>query len=633
MAMKTQAVLAFGVFALLAASTVRTDAQTASGGAVVKAYVSNSNSDSVTVVDVATMAPVGDPILVGDDPRGLSATPDGSRVYVVNRQGSVFVETGMPSQLPSVTVIDTRTDTVVTTIRLTPFQPYDIVVSPTAPRAYVSCTGDDAVSVIDTTTNLEIQVVDLAGDGVQGEGIAITPDGSKVYVADRGNASVQVIRTSDHTLVGSPIVLNSSPRSVFVTPDGEHVWVVGDGVPAVIDVATDTLVPTTLEDIGSQRDVVCVGDRVYVTNTSYNPQVADAKEAVAQPGQASVDVYDASLLTLVESIAVALGQAYGLDVTPDGACAVVTHKGSAALGSVDLEASDENPSTAAVGDTPRRVVLAEVVDEKPVVSYFLPKIVKAKVRGAGQDSLSSTGFYDDGGSPVDYGQPVTLEIGGFTRTFTMVAKGKGFASPKDKTFSFQVVPNLKGSSRGKFKLKLKKGTLGGLLPQDGEVELHFRATGLPDAFGKIVLSDARYQLGRARGALLDPPFFPARSVAVLKEGANDKLQFKGGFATGGVTPATISSVRIAFGDGFQRTIPGTSFTKAGDRFLYLEKDGAYALVIKIDFLRETVLTKAKGIELGDLETATIDVVFGSGETSQSVRLTVTLGQKGSKRFY
>jgi YVTN family beta-propeller protein len=68
------------------------------------AYITNSASGTVSVINTATNGIVGSPINVGDFPLGLAVTPDGSKVYVANFDGN------------TVSVIATATDTVLTTL-------------------------------------------------------------------------------------------------------------------------------------------------------------------------------------------------------------------------------------------------------------------------------------------------------------------------------------------------------------------------------------------------------------------------------------------------------------------------------------------------------------------------------------
>jgi YVTN family beta-propeller protein len=66
----------------------------------VNAYISNSGSNSVPVVDTKTNTLVGSPILVGIQPAGVAVTPDGRYAYVTNNGGD------------AISAIDTATNTV-----------------------------------------------------------------------------------------------------------------------------------------------------------------------------------------------------------------------------------------------------------------------------------------------------------------------------------------------------------------------------------------------------------------------------------------------------------------------------------------------------------------------------------------
>jgi YVTN family beta-propeller protein len=97
--------------------------------------------------------------------------------------------------------------------------------------------------VIDTATNTVVGSPITVGTNPQG--VAVTPDGSKVYVANNGiTGTVSVIDTATNTVVGSPIPVNFGPLGVAVTPDGSKVCVAKEGSESVsvIDTATNTVV-------------------------------------------------------------------------------------------------------------------------------------------------------------------------------------------------------------------------------------------------------------------------------------------------------------------------------------------------------------------------------------------------------
>ena len=68
--------------------------------------------------------------------------------------------------------------------------------------SYISNINDDTVSVIDTATNTVVATVNV---GVTPQRLAVTPDGTTVYVANSGDnpGEVSVIATTTNTVTGT----------------------------------------------------------------------------------------------------------------------------------------------------------------------------------------------------------------------------------------------------------------------------------------------------------------------------------------------------------------------------------------------------------------------------------------------
>ena len=101
-----------------------------------------------------------------------------------------------------------------------------------------------------------MSVIDTATDTVIGSpipvgnfpiGIAVIPDGTKVYVGNKFSNSVSVIDTATDTVIGSPIPLGNVPIGIAATPDGRNVYVAnsGDNSVSAID-ASKNLVTVTI---------------------------------------------------------------------------------------------------------------------------------------------------------------------------------------------------------------------------------------------------------------------------------------------------------------------------------------------------------------------------------------------------
>ena len=111
-------------------------------------------------------------------------------------------------------------------------------------NAYITNSGDNTVSVIDTATNTVVGSPITVGS--LPFGVAVTPDSSKVYVANGDSNSVSVIDTATNIVVGSPITVGVGPVGVAVTPDGSNVYVANasSDTVSVIDTASNTVTAT-----------------------------------------------------------------------------------------------------------------------------------------------------------------------------------------------------------------------------------------------------------------------------------------------------------------------------------------------------------------------------------------------------
>ncbi|MCO5383738.1 MAG: hypothetical protein NHB15_18045 [Methanosarcina barkeri] len=88
--------------------------------------------------------------------------------------------------------------------------------------------GSNNTSVIDTATNT---VIDTVNVGTNPFGVAVTPDGSKVYVANNGDGTVSIINTTTNTVTDT-INVGGMPFAFgqFIGPDpAQQILPVGEG--------------------------------------------------------------------------------------------------------------------------------------------------------------------------------------------------------------------------------------------------------------------------------------------------------------------------------------------------------------------------------------------------------------------
>jgi YVTN family beta-propeller protein len=206
----------------------------------------------------------------------VAVTPDGSKVYVAN------YDLNNPNNPDySVSVIATATNTVTAVIRDHSFNmPDGVAVTPDGSKVYVANCVGNTMSVIATATDTVTTITDSSFSAAVG--VAVSPDGSTVYVsnyaADTGN-TVSVIDTATDTVttvIRDPSSFNF-PWGVAVTPDGSTVYVANNGpnfdgnTVSVTDTATNTVTATITLPGGKGPTAVAVtpdGSKVYVANDS-----------------------------------------------------------------------------------------------------------------------------------------------------------------------------------------------------------------------------------------------------------------------------------------------------------------------------------------------------------------------------
>jgi len=135
-----------------------------------------------------------------------------------------------------------------------------------AQNAYITNLVSNTVSVINTATDTVIATIPV---GLAPFGVAVSPDGSKVYITHENIfGTVSVIDTARTTVIAT-IPVGRLPLGVAVKPDGSKVYVasLADGIVSVIDTATNTVsatIPVGLSSVGVA--VAPDGSKVYVAD-------------------------------------------------------------------------------------------------------------------------------------------------------------------------------------------------------------------------------------------------------------------------------------------------------------------------------------------------------------------------------
>jgi YVTN family beta-propeller protein len=225
-----------------------------------------TSGDKVFVVDTAAKTVIAT-VLVGGRATGIAISPDGKYVYVA-------------SGFHTVSVLATDSNAVIATIQCPGNR---IAVAPDGKRAYVSG-GSGLVQVLDTASNT-IAATFAVGNDTSLDGVAFSPDGKHAYIAGTAiigdladilpgsvHARMVVIDTATNTVEHAVPIPRSMLMGVAVSPDGKHVYFVGEEQIALGNQPGSTVGLLEVFDTATNS-----GHRVHVGGTLMDITVTPAR--------------------------------------------------------------------------------------------------------------------------------------------------------------------------------------------------------------------------------------------------------------------------------------------------------------------------------------------------------------------
>ncbi|MGD0294008.1 MAG: YncE family protein [Terracidiphilus sp.] len=265
------------------------------------AYVTNSGSNTVTVLDVVDVR-VDRELAVGQKPVAVAASPTRNEVYVVN--------SGAADGQGSVSVINAENNSVVGAIYVH-HQPVSIEIDSTGSLAYVANSGSNSISVLDLKARREIAVI---GAGEEPAAARLSPDNKTLVVANRRGNSVSLFDPATRRV-----------RAIF------------EGCPG----ATDAVI---LFD-SSKAFIPCAAGHQIMAIA-----LAHAEVHPAQPGHAQVIPAQPDRLEALLDVGQAPMQ---LALKPDGGELFALNSLSDSISEIITNSDDVN-SVTIIGDTPVR---------------------------------------------------------------------------------------------------------------------------------------------------------------------------------------------------------------------------------------------------------------------------------------
>ena len=190
-------------------------------------------------------------------PHGMAFSHDGKLLWMTAETPPVLLE------------IDTASGKILRSWETHQERTHLIVVTPDEKKIYITNTISGTLTVLNRETGAQ----KVISTGPRSEGIAMSPDGREVWVADRGDSVIRVISTASDEIVDSFPSGGMSPLRMRFTPDGREVWIsnVDSKQVSVFDAHKRSLLGIVSVDGGPQGMVFSAdGKRAYFAVSNAN---------------------------------------------------------------------------------------------------------------------------------------------------------------------------------------------------------------------------------------------------------------------------------------------------------------------------------------------------------------------------
>jgi YVTN family beta-propeller protein len=297
------------------------------------AYVANSGTKNVSVIDTATDMVVGTPIALPDTQPtvhpyawGVAVGASGQKVYV-GLQGT-----------NEVTVIDTATNAYTKRIGVGADSPGGLAVNDAETRLYVASNLSNTLIVIDIsgTGAAEVGRVTVDDTAVSNPtGVVLNTAGDTAYVASASTGKIAVISLDEANNVytrTATISVGGQPYGLGLSPDGTKLYAADlNGTLKIVNLADNTVTSLPTASGSLAVAVKSSGTRVFAPSNSTDQLFA----------------VDPSIPEVAASYALAAGP-YGISITPDGSKLYLTMNTASAGESVKVFDTTTNNVTGTI---------------------------------------------------------------------------------------------------------------------------------------------------------------------------------------------------------------------------------------------------------------------------------------------
>ena len=253
------------------------------------------------------------------NPHDFAFSADHRRAYVPIYGPGIYGRNPEPKH--QLYVIDLGKRTVARIFDLLPYKgPHGIQVAPDG-SLYVTAENDRKVLHVDPDRGRILQAIDVEGSA---HWIAILPDGSKLYVANKNDRPfISVVNLKTRALVAR-IPMPKGTQGIAASPDGRTVVAMDYAAPVVvvIDPQTDQVV-----------------DRIALqgqTGGAYKAYFSPDGKWLLTMVDSMITILEASNLKGVQRVLKAGASPMGIGFSPDGSTALVANHGDGTVSVVDL---------------------------------------------------------------------------------------------------------------------------------------------------------------------------------------------------------------------------------------------------------------------------------------------------------
>jgi PQQ-dependent catabolism-associated beta-propeller protein len=270
-------------------------------------FVSNEKGNSISVINGSTLE-VESTVEIGDRPRGIGLSPDGSELYVaVSEENKIKVVD--PVSLEVLREFEAGSD------------PETFAVHPNG-NIYISNEDDAKATVFNPKTGEQIAEIKV---GLEPEGVAISPDGSRVIVTSESTNMLHVIKAPENVIENN-ILIGSRPRAATFTKDSKIAYATAEISGEVFKVDMETgkilLKAGTGDEKSKPKDVLVSKDEsvIYVAGGRSN----------------KIKVMNADNLEMIKMIPVGK-RVWGLALSKDGKRLFTTDGVSSTVSVIDTD--------------------------------------------------------------------------------------------------------------------------------------------------------------------------------------------------------------------------------------------------------------------------------------------------------